>query len=262
MKNVVDTSVEGPRKGIDRRVLAIVLGFVGAAALLTAAFSKSWMANPEFSGVVRDRDGKRSYEGGRYFPLRGDIRFGPLGFEHCETAEERHFGEPGPTTCESLSTSEFNALIGELDPMNRDRYTSSAFSLAGWIAFATSLVAAAGLIIAAAMALARKQKQLPVSPASVAVLGVLGALISGCVFVATKPGPAAFVGVDVGFWAFGIGAVVGIIGAQMLAKQIRPPDPDLLADAMDPDEFAALPGGTAPPADSPDEPKPPGDVSA
>jgi hypothetical protein len=31
--------------------------------------------------------------------------------------------------------------------------------------------------------------------------------------------------------------VAGIAGAQLLAKQIRPADPDLLQDAMNPDRF-------------------------
>ena len=40
-----------------------------------------------------------------------------------------------------------------------------------------------------------------------------------------------------GFWAFGIGAVMGIAAAQMLAKINRPIDPDLLADAMNPEQY-------------------------
>jgi hypothetical protein len=36
---------------------------------------------------------------------------------------------------------------------------------------------------------------------------------------------------------FGAGAVLGIAGAQILAKVNRPVDPDLMHDAMNPDEF-------------------------
>jgi len=35
-----------------------------------------------------------------------------------------------------------------------------------------------------------------------------------------------------GFWAFGIGTVLGIVAAQQLARISRPPDPDLLADLL------------------------------
>lgn len=243
MSSVVDPSSEGQTKGVDRRALAIILALVGAACLAFAAFSPSWLANPSFSGIMR--------ETGRFYALRGDIRFGPLGFEHCMRPEDfTPYDIPGEDPlCASLSTAEFNRVIGELDGLNRDKYTSGAFSTAGWIAFVACLVAAAGLITAAALVFARKQKQLPVSPASIALLGIFGALVAGCIFAATKPGPPGMMGVDVGFWAFGIGCVTGIIGSQLLAKQLRPPDPDLLADAMDPDEFDALP-------------RPPGSVSA
>jgi hypothetical protein len=37
--------------------------------------------------------------------------------------------------------------------------------------------------------------------------------------------------------ALGIGSVTGIAGARLLARQIRPVDPDLLHDAMNPDRF-------------------------
>ena len=126
---------------------------------------------------------------------------------------------------------------GALDPQNRDLYTSGAFSPAGWAAFVLCLLAAAGLLVSAGLAYFRKQKELPVSPASVALLAIMGAMVAGCVFIATKPGPAGLLGVDLGFWAFGAGTVVGLLGAQMLAKELRPPDPDLLEGALTPDDF-------------------------
>ena len=48
--------------------------------------------------------------------------------------------------------------------------------------------------------------------------------------------------------AGGAGTVVGILAAQLLAKQLRPPDPDLHDGAIDPAEFGALPAGRATPA--------------
>ena len=59
-------------------------------------------------------------------------------------------------------------------------------------------------------------------------------MITGCIFVATKPGPLGFVGVSWSFWAFGAGTVVGIATAQMIAKLIRPIDPDLVGLPTDP----------------------------
>ncbi len=150
---------------------------------------------------------------------------------------------PAAPECREISTTEFNEEIGEAAHLDRDRYTSGAFSHAGWIAFGTCLLSAAALLAAAGMAFLRIKKDLAVSPASVALLGLLGAMVSGCVFIATKPGPAGMLGVDLGFWAFGAGTVLGILGAQLLAKEIRPPDEDLLEGAIDPAEFGGGFGG-------------------
>lgn len=256
MRNITDPALDpATKKGVDKRMVGIVLAFVAAASLVTSSFSKSWMGNPDFSGLVRDSDGRPSAAGGRYMALRGDIRFGPLGFERCMKAHRGPFGMeddlPGGEKCSSISTSELNELVGELDPQNRDKYTSGAFAPAGRIAFVACLLAALALCATAGMALARKRKDLPMSPASVALLGLVVAMAAGCVFVATKPGPAGMLGVDIGFWAFGGGTVVGILAAQMLAKEIRPVDPDLLEGAMDPIDFSQFPTSFARPAPAP-----------
>ena len=246
MRNVSDTSADPQlRRSADRRIIAIVLAGVSAACLVVASLSKSWMANPNFSGLVRDRDGNATAAEGRYLRFRGDIRFGPLGFEHCAKPYRGFEMDEAPAApeCREISTTEFNEEIGEAAHLDRDRYTSGAFSHAGWIAFGTCLLSAAALLAAAAMAFLRIKKDLAVSPASMALLGLLGAMVSGCVFIATKPGPAGMLGVDLGFWAFGAGTVLGILGAQLLAKEIRPPDEDLLEGAIDPAEFGGGFGG-------------------
>jgi hypothetical protein len=290
MRNITDTSADPPMKRPgDRRMIAIVLACIGAACLIVAAFSKSWMGNPSFSGVVRDSDGNASRERGRYLVFRGDIRFGPLGFEQCAKPYrgfEMH-ETPAEIECRSISTEDFNEEVGQAAELDHDKYTSGAFSRAGWLAFGACLLAAAGLLVSAGMAFARIQKDLPISPASVALVGLTAAMAAGCVFVATKPGPAGMLGVDLGFWAFGAGTVIGLLGAQMLAKELRPPDPDLLDGAIDPADFAAFPIGRdasspvpvplapvaptqpvealldeVPGADSPGGTKNPGDVSS
>lgn len=246
MRNITDTTADPPMKRPgDRRMIAIVLACVGAACLLVAAFSKSWMGNPSFSGLVRDSDGQASSAGGRYLRFRGDIRFGPTGFEQCAKPyrgfEMRE--TPAEVACRTLSTTDFNDEVGEAAQLDRDKYTSEAFARAGWLAFGSCLLGAAGLLAAAGLALARIKKELPMSPASLALIGLTAGMIAGCVFVATKPGPPGMLGVDLGFWAFGAGTVIGLLGAQMLAKELRPPDPDLLEGAMNPDDFAAFPVG-------------------
>jgi hypothetical protein len=196
-----------------RRGVGLAVGLLGAAALAIGALSPSWMANPDVVGV-------------RGFV--GELRIGPRGVDHCIA-----------DWCRELSNAELGDEIAAGYPLDKGKYTSAAFGPAGWVALAASLIAALGLVGAAAIAAARKQPQLAISPASIALLGIMVALIAGCVFVATKPGPPGMVGVAWGFWVFGAGCIAGIAGSQLLARVIRPPDPDLLADAMDPDEFPA-----------------------
>jgi hypothetical protein len=90
--------------------------------------------------------------------------------------------------------------------------------------------AALGLLVAAGLAYARKTPDLRIAPTTIALLGGMLALISGCVFVATKPGPAGMVGVGSSFWLFGVGCVVGIVSAQLLARVNRPPDTEWTAE--------------------------------
>ena len=195
-----DDSVDPPPRTRDIRYLAIALAFVAAGCFGYAAFTKHWL-------------------------VKGDIfGFGLWSYQQC--AGDR---------CESDSNADF---VEKWQQIRGDtEYTSGAFVPAGKATFVLLLLAAAGLVGAAAIALARKHPVLPVSPSSVALLAIMFALIAGCVFVATKPGEAGFVGVGGSFWVFGAGAIAGIAGAQMLAKINRPRDPDLMADAMNPDEF-------------------------
>jgi hypothetical protein len=183
------------------RALGIVLALVAAACLVAACFSHRWLANKHL----------------------GDFGYSPLSFQQCGV------------TCETISNFQV-AEIASDSPFEENR-VSMAFPVAGLLAFIVLLVASAGLVIAAGIAAANGRPNLPISPTTFALLGIMIGLISGCVFVATKPGGVGAVGVAWSFWAFGIGAVTGIAGAQLLARQIRPTDPDLLQDAMNPDQF-------------------------
>jgi hypothetical protein len=132
-----------------------------------------------------------------------------------------------PDMCAPTSNSELVELMGHT--------ASSAFPIFGWIATVTCLLAAFGLGLAGALALANKQPRLPISPSTIAIVAIMAGLVAGCVFVATKPGSS--VGVGVGFTIFGAGSVGGIAVAQLLAKLNRAPDPDLTDGSMNPDEF-------------------------
>lgn len=197
----------GPKK--DPRMLAIGLAVGAAVLLLFAALSKQWLGNPAMN----------------------DIGFGPMGCKNCcLMATQADCGLSNGAFVEQLRT----VLAG--DP-HADKYTSGAFAPMGWATFGLCIIAALGLLAGAFVAFKNKRPDLPVSPPSIALMALMVVMITGCVFVATKPGQAGFVGVNMGFWAFGIGTVMGIIAAQMLAKVIRPVDPDLLDGAMNPEQY-------------------------
>lgn len=193
-------NLNGPPPKKDTRMLAIGLAIAAAALLAFAAFSRTWVGRPD------------------------GIGFGPMGCTECNL-----------TSSGSMSNAAFIEMLRGtgID----ETYTSGTFAPMGWATFGLCLVAALGLLGAAGLAIAKKRPDLPMAPTTAALLGIMIALITGCVFVATKPGGPGFVGVSMGFWAFGIGAVMGIASAQMLAKINRPVDPDLLDGAMDPDQY-------------------------
>jgi hypothetical protein len=183
------------------RALAVTLAVVACGCLVAACLSHRWLGN-------------------RY---RGDFGYSLRSYEVC--------------TPECASSSNFQVYENAKDFPFAENRVSPAFPIAGLIAFIALWIAAAGLAVAAALAVADRHPDLPVSPTTFALLGLMIGIVSGCVFAATKPGPVGAVGAAWGFWAFGLGAVAGIAGAQLLAKQIRPRDPDLLHDAMNADQF-------------------------
>jgi len=173
--------------------------------LLTfAAFSRTWIARPD------------------------SIGFGPMGCHECNLE-----GGGGGSMSNSAFVEMLRSTMGE----EGVKSSSNAFAPMGWVTFGLCLIAALGLLAAAGLGLANKRPDLPVAPTSAALMAIMVGLITACVFVATKPGGPGFVGVSMGFWAFGAGAVMGIAAAQMLAKILRPVDPDLLDDAMNPDAY-------------------------
>jgi hypothetical protein len=197
-----------PKPKKDNRQLAIGLAIAAAAMLIFSAFSRSWVERPG---------------------LDTGIGFGPMGCHGCSIV----VGEPGG----NMSNSAFVGAMREQLGSEAERITSSAFAPMGWATFGLALIVGLALLWGAFVVYKNKRPELAISPASISLLGLMGAMITGCVFVATKPGGPGFVGVSIGFWAFAGGLVCGIIAAQMIAKLIRPVDPDLLDGAMNPDAY-------------------------
>jgi hypothetical protein len=179
----------------DHRMLAIGL-CIGAVVLFGyAAFSHRWLENTQ----------------GRF----GYLGFSLLGFEACAASD-----------CKS--TSNF-ALVREIRAAanRREEPPSGMFAPAGVATMALSLLSMLALGATAFFAWKRRRVAWKVLPNAIALLAIMTALIAGCLFIAKKPGGYGAVGVGPSFWAFAIACVIGIAGAQMLNKYIKPIDPDL-----------------------------------
>jgi hypothetical protein len=198
---------EAPKK--DMRPLASTLCAAAAACLLYAAFTQAWLVNA-----------------GHY----AEIGFGLRANHECGTSYSFDGDqEISRQSCEERTNGEFIAKWRSMGS-EAAKLTSGAFVPAGWITFILALIAAAGLAVSAGFGIAKKPPRLPVAPTTPALLGVMIGLLSGCVFIATKPGPVGMVGVGMSFWIFGIGCVMGIAGAQMMARVNRPPDEEWTVD--------------------------------
>jgi hypothetical protein len=193
------------------RTVTIAVCVAAAIALLVAVFAHHWLANPNARA----------------------IGVGLLSTEACDPVSER---------CESKSNSDVIEEVSRVLPADErwigqaPETPSSWFPRFGIVTFGLGLLAAAALLGAAAIALANKRPELPITPPTVALVALILAIPAACLFAATKP-DAVPLGVSWSFWLFGGGDVLGLLGALLVSRQLRPADPDLLADAMNPDDF-------------------------
>lgn len=179
----------------DYRMLGIGLCLGAIVCFLYASFSYRWLEN------TQDRFGR--------------VGFSLIAFEVCAVSD-----------CQATSTF---ALIDEMKrhTSRRDEPPSGMFAPAGVATMALSLLAVITLGGTAFAAWKRKRIGMRLLPTTIALLAIMGAMLAGCLFVAKKPGGYGAVGVGPSFWAFAIACVVGIAGAQILTKFIKPIDPDL-----------------------------------
>jgi len=217
----------------EQRGLGIVLAALAIAALGFGLLSHSWLANRGYSQEIgiglRDN-----------FACENTHCIEMSNGELCDLIdakldEVKHF-----SVDQVQDTDITNIVLSRVASSgqgNLPEHTSGAFVPTGWATFVLAGLGIVALAAAIALAALGKRPDAPISPCSIALLALMVALVCACVFVATKPGSNGALGVGIGFWVFGGGAVLGIAGAQLLARAIRPVDPDLTTDAMDPDQF-------------------------
>ncbi len=186
--------LDGSSLASEPRLSSVALCLVAATLLAAAGLSQRWLAN---SGDTTS------------------IHYGIIRYTECVDA--RCLTHSNDVTPEALSKRH---PPEELNP---------AFAIAGWITAGASALAIAGLVVCAGLGLFRKRVALPIAPSSLALFGLLFAMIGGALFIATKPGGQGRVGVDWSFIVFSGAIVIGMIAAQRIAKEIRPVDPDLEA---------------------------------
>ena len=191
-----------------KRVLAIALGVIAAAALVVAALTPKWLATP----------------------LSDEAGIGLRGAEVCEKGR-----------CESMSNQalveyieaeiariiELNKTLEQRQMLPVPRKPWAGWPLCGTIAFIGSLLAAAGLLVGAMFGIAGRRIDWPVMPTTVGVLGLIIAMVAGCVFVATKPEGMEELGLGWSFGVFGGGVIFGLAAVFPLNRQIRPIDEEL-----------------------------------
>jgi hypothetical protein len=227
-----DTDAQPPPP--ERRVLGIALAVLALGALGFVAQSRQWLTSPGYSrdigfGLIDD------YACSDFTHSCEDMDNDALVDRYNQHVDApRHFPESGSAVVDAEPQTPWDEALPK--PGLND-HASAAFAPAGYVTFSLIGIAALALVIAGLIAAARRRPQLPVSPCTIAVVALGLDLLCGLTFVATKPGPTSMVGVGPAFWIFGGGVLLGTAGALLLARVIRPVDPDLLEDAIDPEDY-------------------------
>jgi len=192
-----------------RRLIAILLAFLAAGALVVAAFAQRWLVDPDHPETLS------------------------LGLRNAEICEEG--------TCLALSGFDvidyLNAKIDKVVAYNKTvppsnqvavpRRPWDGFPVVGWIAFVASLIAAGGLFIGGVLAIAGKRYELPVMPTTFVVIGIAVAIVNVALYMAMHPAVYPTMTIGWAFAVYGFGAIAGLGAAFPLNRQIRPIDPEL-----------------------------------
>ena len=225
---------DSPPPTSEHRVIALLLSLAAVAALGYASVSRQWLYNSRTVGTAQE------------------VSFGPRGVALCNMRKSsdgaclelsngmlvdnwrKDLDDARKAAAENPADEDAVAVAALLE---KTLHSSAAFPVFGWIAMVACLLGALSLAIGVILIAAKKRIAWPIMPTTTALLSLIVGLVAGPVFVALKPGAPGFVGVSIGFFAFGGGVVIGIGAAIMQNKLMRPHDPDLLEGAMDPDQF-------------------------
>jgi hypothetical protein len=198
-----------------KRVIAILLAVTAAAGLAVGAFGNRWLAPP-------------AEDASSYFDDRS-VGMGLRSYERCASTctSVTNFELIDLVEADIKEVEEYNLTVPAKEQRPLPRRPWHGFPVVGMLTFGFALLAAAGLIAGVLLALAGKRITLPIMPTTLAVLGLAGGIICGCIFIATKPDLPDPLIVGWSFIVFGAGAVVGLAAVFPLNRAIRPIDAEL-----------------------------------
>lgn len=215
-----------PARKQQKRTVAIVLAVISAAGLTVGAFGDRWLATPHGDNLTVSTTSLSTTPG------TSSERSAGMGLRHYERCHG---------SCSSISNFELVEVLDKrIEEIKEDnkrlplkeqvalpRAPWHGFPVVGIMAFITALLAAAGLLVGGVLALMGRRVDAPIMPTTVAVLGLTLSIVTGCIFIATKPDFAETLVVGWSFITFGIAAVLGLAAVFPLNRAIRPIDTEL-----------------------------------
>jgi hypothetical protein len=177
---------------MNKRVLGVVVGLAGIAALLFGLQSTQWVVGTDY--------GIQTHVGLRVMELCQEVQ---------PAAES-----PGEEACSRISHDDIAQ-----SPSNRDGFET--FALVSLITFVAGLSAAALLLLVVLLAVLGRFPDLPVSPSTLAILASFATLVLVAITLAIHPWKDIGWGTGYAIYLAGGGAA-GCLFASVILGQLRP----------------------------------------
>jgi hypothetical protein len=190
------------------RETAIILALLSVATLLVGALGNHWLVDPQGQSQFIGLRGVKACKDGM-----------------CDSMSNFQLVDEIEKDIDRVRARNATVRPQEQEAVPREPW--HGFPVVGLLAMVSSLLAAAGMSIAAFVAVAGKRPEFRIMPTTVGLLGIAFAIVTGCLFIATKPSMVKDMAVGWTFWTYGAGCVLGLAAVFPLNRQIRPIDEEL-----------------------------------